>query len=45
MGVLAMLLFTLLAVALAAVAGIVGVALGDWLSRKIGRRRSSPADG
>ncbi|AXG10952.1 DUF5518 domain-containing protein [Haloplanus rubicundus] len=45
MGVLTMLLFTLLAFALAAVAGVVGAAVGDWLSEKTGRRRSSPADG
>ena len=45
MGVLTMLLFTLLAFGLAAVAGVVGAVVGDWLSRKTGRRRSSPADG
>jgi hypothetical protein len=44
-GVLTILLFTLLAFALAAVAGVVGAAVGDWLSGKTGRRRSSPADG
>ena len=45
MGVAAMLFFTLLAVALAAVVGTVGVALGDWLWKKTGRRRSATADG
>ena len=45
MGVLTMLLFTLLAFALAAVAGVVGAVVGDWLSRKTGRRRASPTDG
>jgi hypothetical protein len=45
MGVLTMLLFTLLAFALAAVAGVVGAAVGDWLSEKTGRGRASPADG
>lgn len=45
MGVAAMLFFTLLAVALAAVVGTVGVALGDWLSQKTGRRRSATTDG
>lgn len=44
-GVATMLFFTLLAVALAAVVGTVGVALGDWLSQKTGRRRSATADG
>jgi len=44
MGVGAMLLFTLLTFALAAVTGVVGTAVGDWLSRKTGRRRPSVAD-
>ncbi|WP_049936111.1 hypothetical protein [Haloplanus natans] len=43
-GVVASLLFTLLAFALAAVVGAVGVALGDWLSKKTGRRRSATVD-
>jgi hypothetical protein len=44
-GVVTMLLFTLFAFALAAVTGVVGAAVGDWLSRKTGRRRPSSADG
>jgi len=40
-GIGTMLVFTLLAVGLAAVVGVVGAAIGDWLSRKIGRRGSS----
>jgi hypothetical protein len=44
MGVLTMLLFDLLAFGLAALTGVAGVALGDWLSKKTGRRQS-PATG
>ncbi|MFB6196213.1 MAG: DUF5518 domain-containing protein [Haloplanus sp.] len=41
MGVGTMLVFTLLVAGMAAVTGAVGAAVGDWLSRKTGRRRST----
>ncbi|AZH26146.1 DUF5518 domain-containing protein [Haloplanus aerogenes] len=44
MGVGAILTVSLLAFGLAAVTGVVGAAIGDWLSRKTGRRQS-PATG
>jgi len=44
MGAGAVVLFVLLVLGLAAVVGVLGAAVGDWLSRKIGRRQS-PATG
>jgi hypothetical protein len=41
MGVGAVLLFVLLVLGLAAVVGVLGAAVGDWLSRKTGRLRST----
>jgi len=45
MGVVTMLLITLLAFGLAAMLGVVGAAVGGWLSRKTGRHRPSVTDG
>lgn len=43
LGIGSILTISLLAFGLAAVTGIVGAAVGDWLSRKTGRRRSPTA--